>query len=111
MTTCLTGVLPPEPHCPDCGVGIGQAHIEGCDVARCLATGLQRLGHAPSCRCPQDVWTGRWPGEAECEEFGWTYGPGLPDLNRLLTTATWDPAAHRWILPGNHGTTTEGAQR
>jgi hypothetical protein len=88
-----------EPSCPDCHVGIGQAHLEGCDVARCLATGLQRLGHLRSCRCPRDVWTGRWPGEVECEEFGWMRGPGMPDLNRLLTTATWDPATCRWTRP------------
>jgi hypothetical protein len=100
-----------EESCPDCHVGTGQAHREGCDVARCLATGLQRLGHAHSCRCPQDVWTRRWPGEAECLEFGWMLGPGLPDLNRLLTTATWDPAAHRWTLPDNDDTTTEGEPR
>lgn len=87
---------PPEPHCPSCDVGIGQAHRQPCDVARCLATGLQRQ---PLCRCPRDVWTGRWPGEAECEEFGWMLGPGMPDLNRLLATATWNPHTHRWTRP------------
>ncbi|MFD4190745.1 hypothetical protein [Amycolatopsis thermoflava] len=25
--------------------------------------------------------------------------PGLPDLNRLITTATWDPVAYRWTRP------------
>ncbi len=103
---------PLEPSCPDCYVGIGQAHLEGCDVARCLATGLQRLGHARSCRCPRDIWTGRRPGQAECEQFGWMLGPGLPDLNRLVTTATWDATAHRWIRQASHHTaTTEGDAR
>ncbi|MDT8916052.1 hypothetical protein [Amycolatopsis sp. PS_44_ISF1] len=109
MTAATT--TPLEPPCPDCQVGIGKAHIEGCDVARCLATGLQRLGHSESCRCPRDVWTGRWPGESECLEFGWMLGPDLPDLNRLLTTAAWDPVAHRWTRPGHQDTTAEGAPR
>jgi hypothetical protein len=26
-------------------------------------------------------------------------GPGLPDLNRLYTEATWDPAQHAWVMP------------
>lgn len=98
---------PVEESCPDCHVSIGQYHVEGCDVARCLATGLQRLGHAESCRCPRDVWTGRWPGEAECLELGWMLGPGLPDLNRLMTTATWDPVTHRWTLPDHQNTTDQ----
>ncbi|SFO04764.1 hypothetical protein [Amycolatopsis rubida] len=98
---------PPEPLCPDCEVGIGQYHLEGCDLARCLANGRQRLAHDPSCGCPQDVWTGRWPGEAECEEFGWMIGPGLHDILRLYATAVWDPDTLRWTLPpGHHDTTT-----
>jgi hypothetical protein len=114
MTTDATTDIDATPlasSCPDCHVGIGRAHSEGCDVARCLATGLQRLGHDASCRCPRDVWTGRWPGEAECREFGWMLGPGLPDLNRLITTATWDPDVHRWTRPGHQNTTAEGAPR
>ncbi|MBN6034140.1 hypothetical protein JYK18_04440 [Amycolatopsis sp. 195334CR] len=87
----------PQPCCPTCEARVGEKHTGVCDVARCLATGLQRSGHGDSCRCPQDIWTGHWPGEAECAEFGWLYGPGLPDLNRLYTHATWDPAARRWI--------------
>lgn len=29
--------------CGDCGVAIGMAHDPGCDVARCLVYGHQRL--------------------------------------------------------------------
>ncbi|WP_410658343.1 hypothetical protein [Amycolatopsis sp. lyj-112] len=108
---------PLEPLCPDCHAEIGHVHHELCDVARCLATGLQRLGHDfETCQCPPDTWSGLWPGEAECLEFGWLYGPGLPDLNRLMTNATWDPVAHRWIRLGrqastDRATTVEGEPR
>jgi hypothetical protein len=108
--------------CPDCQVAVGQPHDHGCDVARCLATGGQRL----SCEladdwgeqhdsCGQDVWTGHWPGTVECAEFGWWVqdrcGEGLgftpcapnapgaiEDLNRLYYDARWDRAAERWVL-------------
>jgi len=83
--------------CPDCGVAPGAHHTDNCDVARCLATGLQRLGCSESHDCGLDIWTGRWPGEEECEEFGWMLGKDLPDLNRLLMEATWDPSLKRWV--------------
>jgi hypothetical protein len=52
-------VLDFEQTCPDCGVAVGEAHIYdevdggGCDVARCLVTGLQRIGcdAAHDCGC------------------------------------------------------------
>lgn len=92
---------PLQPSCPSCHTKIGHIHVEWCPVARCLATGLQRTGHDEACSCPRDTWSGRWPGAVECFEFGWTYGDGLPDLNRLMATATWDPDTHRWIRPGH----------
>jgi hypothetical protein len=88
----------PEPRCPDCQVGIAAPHLDGCDVARCLATGQQRLccweatvdvharcPHAPcadpSCDegyhadpnhdCGQDRWSGFWPGVTDCNWHGW----------------------------------------
>ena len=57
--------------CPDCGAARGDKHTEGCDVARCLVTGLQRLACLNDHDHGADEWSGRWPGEAECEEFGW----------------------------------------
>lgn len=102
--------------CPDCGAEPGVAHHDGCDVARCLETGRQRLGCGEDHDCGRAVWTGRWPGEVECEEFGWwayfvpngdpswvRCGPEHPDavhdLNRLVLEARWDRAAIRWVRP------------
>lgn len=38
--------------CPDCGAEVSETHASGCDVARCLHTGQQRLscfkGHGPT---------------------------------------------------------------
>ncbi|EWC64551.1 hypothetical protein UO65_0158 [Actinokineospora spheciospongiae] len=90
-----------DPHasrswCPDCAVPVGRPHIDRCDVARCLRTGLQRLDCEAAHDCGTDTWTGRWPGEADCERLGWMIGPDFPDLNRLYTQATWNPTTHHW---------------
>jgi hypothetical protein len=122
-------------HCPDCGVAPNDPHTDHCDVARCLASGGQRLQceldvsvleelfHAPVQKaaphdCGQDVWTGEWPGVAECVEFGWysyfrepapgeRYGEWVrrdanhrlarADLNRLHLEAVWDPERRRFV--------------
>lgn len=81
--------------CPDCSVAVGEPHRDGCDVARCLDTGQQRL----SCDdgmdddfepidngdhdCGQDVWTGDYPGRADCERLG--------IMVRYLDEATGEP--------------------
>jgi hypothetical protein len=61
-----------------------------------MRTGLQRLGHG-DCLCAADIWTGTWPGETECREFGWVVGADFPDLNRLYAEAVWNPATQRWM--------------
>lgn len=55
-----------DTNCPDCGVPVGTAHVDVCDVARCHATGEQRLSHTfvdvkADHDCGKDVWTGEWP--------------------------------------------------
>lgn len=100
--------------CQDCGAATGSPHADGCDTARCLRTGGQRLSCGEPHDCGADVWTGEWPGVAECREFGWysrfipgvgwrRCEPGWPgaseDLNRLHGgEAGWDAAAGRWVL-------------
>lgn len=106
--------------CPDCGAEIGQLHAPTCDVEQCPYCGHQLL----SCCCdglgigevPADdrmPWSGRWPGEAECEEFGWFAelvagsgwksvegkpGPSaIPDLNRLHVMARWNRKKKRFV--------------
>ena len=97
--------------CPDCRVAPGEEHVDGCDVARCLHCGCQRL----SCGCKEpgrDVWTGEWPMVAEAREHGWyskfvalkgwvecnANDPGAsPDLYRVMSELVWDRISKRWI--------------
>jgi len=66
------------PTCPDCGVAPGRKHAAGCDVARCMSTGQQRIqcdgtddDGVRHRSCGRDIWTGTWPGKDVCEEYGW----------------------------------------
>jgi hypothetical protein len=93
-------------------------HRIGCDIEQCPNCGLQLI----SCDCPADLvchrlpWSGEWPGEEECREFGWyaqmVSGVGWvpcdrddaganPDLNRLSLEAEWDPLSRRFIQRQN----------
>jgi len=120
-------------NCPDCGVKPGSLHQIGCDVERCRLCGGQSI----SCGCVvcsgdeptaaewaahdqrvEDAggrlpWTGEWPGDSECREFGlWSKlvrGHGWqmcsaddpaaqPDLNRL-SRFPWDAKLGRRVRP------------
>jgi hypothetical protein len=104
-------------NCPDCAAAVGAFHDENCDVARCARTGHQRLSCRMSGCTNQDcrtVWSGWWPGDAECLVYGWyaRHAPGIgwvscatdtpgavPDLNRLMRECHWDAAAQQWVRP------------
>ena len=87
--------------CRDCGVLPGQVHVPGCDIALCKLCGFQDIGDHDT-DCPEDddrpstVWTGRYPGLLEVEEWG------LRDLNELAslqrtTLLRWDRDLERWV--------------
>jgi hypothetical protein len=105
-------------HCPDCGAKPGQMHEKGCDVERCPACGHQLIG----CDCSLGLvkalgrmpWTGEWPGDAECREYGWytvlvpeegwvSCPKGTPgateDLSRLVAEGVWDRETRRFERP------------
>jgi hypothetical protein len=90
--------------CPDCDVAVGEEHEfdpydGGCDKAICLKTGFQRLMCDLDHDHGRDKWTGWPPGMTECEEYGWMFAPGWPDIPRLYTEAVWDPEQCRWVKP------------
>ena len=116
----------PDRSCQDCGAVPGTAHLDGCDTARCLSTGHQRLScpefgwsdppagvPGPAHDCGQDVWTGQWPGSADAARLGWWCRPtnesfarfercgpkdpgAMPDLNRLAIDGRWNPELGQW---------------
>jgi hypothetical protein len=106
-----------ENRCPDCWVLPGEAHTNGCDVARCLKSGRQRIGcdsfGLDNADCGEDVWTGEWPGLAECREYG-LWAKLLPgrgwvicgssdsgateDLNTLVSKGTWNRELRKWEI-------------
>lgn len=75
----------PERKCPDCYADVGGEHTDGCDVARCPQTGLQRLSCDGEHDCGSDVWAGVWPGSVEAHRYG-------VDLNTLMGSGrfAWD---------------------
>ncbi|MGW1616052.1 hypothetical protein ACWCQZ_42710 [Streptomyces sp. NPDC002285] len=99
--------------CPSCYVPVGSLHTDYCSLARCAFTGLQRSGcDHPTDRC-RTRWTGRLPGETECQEYGFyarlgsngwescaaDHPDAMPDFNRLYAECWWDVRAQRMRLP------------
>lgn len=94
--------MPDTTACGDCAVVPGQRHLDGCSVARCKACGVQALQCDRHSDQPVTTWTGEWPGEVECREFGWwarwtvvtKYSPdGLPDSGKLVPCPADHPHA------------------
>ena len=86
--------------CPDCGARVGRKHKDGCDVERCPHCGGQALGcigFDPN-DSRREPWTGKWPGEADCERLGFLVGGdrSLPDINRLFAECVWNAERQRW---------------
>lgn len=82
--------------CPGCGAAVGSLHDLGCDVARCLETGFQRMTCHEDHDCGHDIWSGEWPGVVECIELGWFQPDGHADLNRLYAESMASPPTVRW---------------
>lgn len=98
--------------CPSCSVVVGVRHRPACDVARCETHGNQYARHTPKCR--PTTWLGYFPATLEAVEYGFfcywdndlrTWVPcsaghpeAMPDLNRVVTEADWDPRTERFIL-------------
>uniref|UniRef100_UPI000A4793D8 hypothetical protein n=1 Tax=Streptomyces kanamyceticus TaxID=1967 RepID=UPI000A4793D8 len=69
-------------------------------------------GTPPGSTC-NTTWTGQFPGQAECDEYGFYCRPttdgyepcpadtpgAMHDFNRLYREGRWDPAAQRMALP------------
>ncbi|MFE5717668.1 YgjP-like metallopeptidase domain-containing protein [Streptomyces erythrochromogenes] len=99
-------------HCPQCDAQPGTLHTNLCGVARCALTGRQRGYCHPGTTC-LTIWSGRWPGTDECEEYGFFYravaGRAEPcnataegaeyDYNRLYAECLWHIGQQRMILP------------
>src|SRR5262245_18280013 len=108
---------PARPRCQGCGAAVGGQHDRICNVTRCRATGQQWMlcavtDESTTVHQP-DVWTGRWPGEEDCERLGFLarYTPGegwipctageadaQPDFTRLHAEASWDAQRGRWVV-------------
>ncbi|WP_432008794.1 YgjP-like metallopeptidase domain-containing protein [Streptomyces bacillaris] len=97
--------------CPTCSAHPGQLHADHCTLARCSLTGRQRTRCHATCHT---VWTGKHPGQEECEEYGWYCRPtpnghhepcnaddpeAMHDYIRLYRTCRWDIATQRMVLP------------
>ena len=86
--------------CPDCNAALGEKHEDGCDVERCPHCGGQALGcvgfdpNDPG----REPWTGKWPGEADCERLGYFINDNrdFPDLDRLFRECDWNRERQRW---------------
>jgi hypothetical protein len=81
--------------CPSCRTPIGKVHKAGCAVGRCKSHGESRDQCMGSGRHASTTYWGVYPGTIEAIKRGWivkSRGATTPNLNRVLTQLTWDPA-------------------
>jgi hypothetical protein len=110
-----------RPPCRDCGAQAGSLHDDGCDMAKCLHTGQQRLacraigpllGQEPH-DCGKDWWAGYDRDEDQAAAYGlWCYCPpvgspvpcgadhpdAIPNVTRLMRNGVWDRKKCYWVL-------------
>lgn len=82
----LEGLLNEEKErpCPDCAAPPGHEHDDNCDVARCLKGGFRQRLTCDCGDCGRDIWTGLWPGTAEC------FRRGLVAMDTLTSRVGFD---------------------
>lgn len=70
--------------CPDCQVDPGQEHDPGCDSRYCPECLRQIFGEdaCPAHKLPPKAWSGRHPGDEECEKRGWYCQDGFGPHSR-----------------------------
>lgn len=96
-----------------CGIGVDTLEKEHPDIYNNGPTREMYETFDREWEARRMPWTGIWPGEVECIEFGW-YAKfvdgkgwvrcdagdpdGHPDLNRLATSARWDANEQRFKI-------------
>ena len=107
--------------CRDCGISVGDYHLDDCDVETCSECGTQKL----SCQCVQISPPVPWLGYSSYEEaakrlgfycywdssgrgdpdknYGWVtvdkdHPKATLDLNRVLRDCVWNKMKRKWEL-------------
>lgn len=80
--------------CPDCGCARGERHQRDCEIAFCKGHGYRLAQCYQPGRHGTTVFRGVLPGTMEAIRHDWFVkqgGRNRPDLNRIITSLTWDP--------------------
>ena len=68
-----------------------------CNAVHCGGQALGCVGFDPN-DPGREPWTGKWPGEADCERLGYFVNDNrdFPDLDRLFRECDWNRERQRW---------------